>query len=170
MHHAEPCHRSRRECWRQLAAKCDQIISKTSGPVHREMGPRYDELRAQSSVILVPSSPPMPDRPMRTTARLCPYRARQSRPTYLAGPAVGVPVVHGLDLPRRLYVRHLCAIRRVVALQARQTSGEAQCIALALYESLFRVARRDRARLQNFGLRAASPWALHCECLPSTAT
>jgi len=71
--------------------------------------------------------------------------------TYLAGLPGGVPVVPGSTSLADYMSGMYGAIGALVALQARQMTGEGQCIDLALYESVFRVLDEIAPAFQKFG-------------------
>jgi crotonobetainyl-CoA:carnitine CoA-transferase CaiB-like acyl-CoA transferase len=71
--------------------------------------------------------------------------------THLAGLPGGVPVVPGSTSLADYMSGMYGAIGALVALQARQATGEGQCIDLALYESVFRVLDEIAPAFQKFG-------------------
>src|SRR5258708_27272591 len=71
--------------------------------------------------------------------------------TYLAGEPGGVPVVPGSTSLADYMSGMYGAIGALVALRAREASGEGQCIDLALYESVFRVLDEIAPAYQKFG-------------------
>jgi crotonobetainyl-CoA:carnitine CoA-transferase CaiB-like acyl-CoA transferase len=71
--------------------------------------------------------------------------------TYLAGEPDGPPVVPGSTSLADYMSGMYGAIGALVALHARETSGEGQCIDLALYESVFRVLDEIAPAYQKLG-------------------
>jgi len=71
--------------------------------------------------------------------------------TYLAGLPGGVPVVPGSTSLADYMSGMYGAIGALVALRAREVTGEGQCIDLALYESVFRVLDEIAPAYQKFG-------------------
>jgi crotonobetainyl-CoA:carnitine CoA-transferase CaiB-like acyl-CoA transferase len=71
--------------------------------------------------------------------------------TYLAGLPGGVPVVPGSTSLADYMSGMYGAIGALVALRAREATGEGQCIDLALYESVFRVLDEIAPAFQKFG-------------------
>ena len=71
--------------------------------------------------------------------------------TYLAGEPGGVPVVPGSTSLADYMSGMYGAIGALVALKARDTTGEGQCVDLALYESVFRVLDEIAPAFQQNG-------------------
>ena len=71
--------------------------------------------------------------------------------TYLAGLPGGVPVVPGSTSLADYMSGMYGAIGALVALRAREVTGEGQCVDLALYESVFRVLDEIAPAYQRFG-------------------
>jgi crotonobetainyl-CoA:carnitine CoA-transferase CaiB-like acyl-CoA transferase len=141
-----------RELLRQLAAKCDIIVENFRPGTIEKWGLGYDELKKlNSSVILVRISAYGQDGPMRSQPGFARIAHAFSGLTYLAGLPGGVPVVPGSTSLADYMSGMYGAIGALVALQARQTTGEGQCIDLALYESVFRVLDEIAPAFQKFG-------------------
>ena len=141
-----------REVLRQLAAKCDIIVENFRPGTIEKWGLGYDELKKLNpGVILVRISAYGQDGPMRTQPGFARIAHAFSGLTYLAGLPGGVPVVPGSTSLADYMSGMYGAIGALVALQARRTTGEGQCIDLALYESVFRVLDEIAPAFQKFG-------------------
>src|ERR1700749_2116580 len=141
-----------REVLRQLAAKCDIIVENFRPGTIEKWGLGYDELKKLNpGVILVRISAYGQTGPMRTQPGFARIAHAFSGLSYLAGLPGGMPVVPGstslADYMSGMYV----AIGALVALRARDATGEGQCIDLALYESVFRVLDEIAPAFQKFG-------------------
>jgi crotonobetainyl-CoA:carnitine CoA-transferase CaiB-like acyl-CoA transferase len=141
-----------RELLRQLAAKCDVIVENFRPGTLEKWGLGYDELKKLNPrAILVRISAYGQDGPMRSQPGFARIAHAFSGLTYLAGLPGGVPVVPGSTSLADYMSGMYGAIGALVALQARQTTGEGQCIDLALYESVFRVLDEIAPAFQKFG-------------------
>ena len=141
-----------REVLRQLAAKCDIIVENFRPGTIEKWGLGYDELKKLNpGVILVRISAYGQDGPMRSQPGFARIAHAFSGLTYLAGLPGGVPVVPGSTSLADYMSGMYGAIGALVALQARQTTGEGQCIDLALYEFVFRVLDEIAPAFQKFG-------------------
>ena len=157
-----------REVLRQLAAKCDIIVENFRPGTLEKWGLGYDELKKLNpGAILVRISAYGQDGPMRTQPGFARIAHAFSGLTYLAGLPGGVPVVPGSTSLADYMSGMYGAIGALVALQARQTTGEGQCIDLALYEFGVPRARRDRAGVPEIRLCARAHGRGHRECLPA---
>jgi crotonobetainyl-CoA:carnitine CoA-transferase CaiB-like acyl-CoA transferase len=108
----------------QLAAKCDIIVENFRPGTLEKRGLGYEELKKLNpGAILVRISAYGQDGPMRTQPGFARIAHAFSGLTYLADYLSGI----------------YDAIGALIALQARQATGEGQCVDLALYESVFRV-------------------------------
>ena len=128
-------------------------MSRISGPARIEKwGLDYDELKKLNpGAILVRISAYGQDGPMRTQPGFARIAHAFSGLTYLAGLPGGVPVVPGSTSLADYMSGMYGAIGALVALQARQTTGEGQCVDLALYELVFRVLDEIAPAFQKFG-------------------
>jgi crotonobetainyl-CoA:carnitine CoA-transferase CaiB-like acyl-CoA transferase len=141
-----------RELLRQLATKCDIIVENFRPGTLEKWGLGYDELKKLNrGAILVRISAYGQDGPMRSQPGFARIAHAFSGLTYLAGLPGGVPVVPGSTSLADYMSGMYGAIGALVALQARQTTGEGQCIDLALYESVFRVLDEIAPAFQKFG-------------------
>jgi len=112
----------------------------------------YDELKQLNrGAILVRISAYGQDGPMRSQPGFARIAHAFSGLTYLAGLPGGVPVVPGSTSLADYMSGMYGAIGALVALRARETTGEGQCIDLALYESVFRVLDEIAPAFQKFG-------------------
>jgi crotonobetainyl-CoA:carnitine CoA-transferase CaiB-like acyl-CoA transferase len=126
-----------REVLRQLAAKCDIIVENFRPGTIEKWGLGYDELKKLNpGAILVRISAYGQDGPMRSQPGFARIAHAFSGLTHLAGLPGGVPVVPGSTSLADYMSGMYGAIGALVALQARQATGEGQCIDLALYESM----------------------------------
>jgi crotonobetainyl-CoA:carnitine CoA-transferase CaiB-like acyl-CoA transferase len=141
-----------REVLRQLAAKCDIIVENFRPGTIEKWGLSYDDLKKLNpGAILVRISAYGQDGPMRTQPGFARIAHAFSGLTYLAGLPGGVPVVPGSTSLADYMSGMYGAIGALVALQARQATGEGQCIDLALYESVFRALDEIAPAFQKFG-------------------
>jgi crotonobetainyl-CoA:carnitine CoA-transferase CaiB-like acyl-CoA transferase len=131
---------SRRELLRQLAAKCDVIVENFRPGTLEKWGLGYDELkRLNPGAVLVRISAYGQDGPMRTQPGFARIAHAFSGLAYLAGEPGRMPVVPGSTSLADYMSGMYGAIGALVALKARETTGDGQCVDLALYESVFRV-------------------------------
>jgi crotonobetainyl-CoA:carnitine CoA-transferase CaiB-like acyl-CoA transferase len=141
-----------RELLRQLAAKCDIVVENFRPGTLEKWGLGYDELKKLNrGAILVRISAYGQDGPMRAQPGFARIAHAFSGLSYLAGLPGGMPVVPGSTSLADYMSGMYGAIGALVALQARRTTGEGQCIDLALYESVFRVLDEIAPAFQKFG-------------------
>ncbi len=141
-----------RELLRQLAAKCDIIVENFRPGTLEKWGLGYDELKKLNrGAILVRISAYGQDGPMRAHPGFARIAHAFSGLSYLAGLPGGMPVVPGSTSLADYMSGMYGAIGALVALQARERTGEGQCIDLALYESVFRVLDEIAPAFQKFG-------------------
>ncbi len=141
-----------RELLKQLAAKCDIIVENFRPGTLEKWGSGYDELKKiNPGAILVRISAYGQDGPMRTQPGFARIAHAFSGLTYLAGEPGGIPVVPGSTSLADYMSGMYGAIGALIALRARETTGEGQCIDLALYESVFRVLDEIAPAYQKFG-------------------
>jgi len=141
-----------RELLKQLAAKCDIIVENFRPGTLEKWGLSYEELKKLNpGAILVRISAYGQDGPMRSQPGFARIAHAFSGLTYLAGEPGGVPVVPGSTSLADYMSGMYGAIGALVALRAREASGEGQCIDLALYESVFRVLDEIAPAYQKFG-------------------
>jgi crotonobetainyl-CoA:carnitine CoA-transferase CaiB-like acyl-CoA transferase len=141
-----------RELLRELAAKCDIIVENFRPGTLEKWGLGYEELRKLNrGAILVRISAYGQDGPMRGQPGFARIAHAFSGLTYLAGERDGPPVVPGSTSLADYMSGMYGAIGALVALRARETSGEGQCIDLALYESVFRVLDEIAPAYQKLG-------------------
>jgi crotonobetainyl-CoA:carnitine CoA-transferase CaiB-like acyl-CoA transferase len=137
---------------RQLAAKCDIIVENFRPGTLEKWGLGYDELKKLNrGAILVRISAYGQDGPMRAQPGFARIAHAFSGLTYLAGLPGGMPVVPGSTSLADYISGMYGAIGALVALRAREATGEGQCIDLALYESVFRVLDEIAPAFQKFG-------------------
>jgi crotonobetainyl-CoA:carnitine CoA-transferase CaiB-like acyl-CoA transferase len=141
-----------REVLRELAAKCDIIVENFRPGTLEKWGLGYEELKKLNrGAILVSISAYGQDGPMRTQPGFARIAHAFSGLTYLAGLPGGVPVVPGSTSLADYMSGMYGAIGALVALKAREATGEGQCVDLALYESVFRVLDEIAPAYQKFG-------------------
>jgi crotonobetainyl-CoA:carnitine CoA-transferase CaiB-like acyl-CoA transferase len=141
-----------RQLLRQLAAKCDIIVENFRPGTLEKWGLDYDELKKLNrGAILVRISAYGQDGPMRSQPGFARIAHAFSGLSYLAGLPGGPPVVPGSTSLADYMSGMYGAIGALVALRARETTGEGQCIDLALYESVFRVLDEIAPAFQKFG-------------------
>ncbi len=141
-----------RDLLRQLAAKCDIIVENFRPGTLEKWGLGYDELKKLNrGAILVRISAYGQDGPMRSQGGFARIAHAFSGLSYLAGLPGGLPVVPGSTSLADYMSGMYGAIGALVALRARETTGEGQCIDLALYESVFRVLDEIAPAFQKFG-------------------
>ena len=141
-----------RDLLRRLAAKCDIIVENFRPGTLEKWGLGYDELKKLNrGAILVRISAYGQDGPMRLQPGFARIAHAFSGLSYLAGLPGGMPVVPGSTSLADYMSGMYGAIGALVALQARQATGEGQCIDLALYESVFRVLDEIAPAFQKFG-------------------
>jgi crotonobetainyl-CoA:carnitine CoA-transferase CaiB-like acyl-CoA transferase len=137
---------------RQLATRCDIIVENFRPGTLEKWGLGYDELKKLNrGAILVRISAYGQDGPMRTQPGFARIAHAFSGLTYLAGLPGGVPVVPGSTSLADYMSGMYGAIGALVALKAREVTGEGQCVDLALYESVFRVLDEIAPAYQKFG-------------------
>ena len=125
---------------RKLAATCDVVIENFRPGTLEKWGLGYEDLKRDNrGVVLVRISAYGQDGPMRGRPGFARVAHAFSGLAYLAGEPGRVPVVPGstslADYISGLYG----AIGALIALRARERTGEGQVVDLALYESVFRV-------------------------------
>jgi crotonobetainyl-CoA:carnitine CoA-transferase CaiB-like acyl-CoA transferase len=141
-----------RRLLRQLAAKCDIIVENFRPGTLEKWGLSFDDLKELNrGAILVRISAYGQDGPMRSQPGFARIAHAFSGLSYLAGLPGGLPVVPGSTSLADYMSGMYGAIGALVALRARETTGEGQCIDLALYESVFRVLDEIAPAFQKFG-------------------
>ena len=141
-----------RELLKQLAAKCDIIVENFRPGTLEKWGLGYEDLKKiNPGAILVRISAYGQDGPMRTQPGFARIAHAFSGLTYLAGEPGGIPVVPGSTSLADYMSGMYGAIGALVALRAREATGEGQCVDLALYESVFRVLDEIAPAYQKFG-------------------
>lgn len=141
-----------RELLRQLAAKCDVIVENFRPGTLEKWGLGYEELKKLNpGAILVRISAYGQDGPMRLQPGFARIAHAFSGLSYLAGEPGQVPVVPGSTSLADYMSGMDGAIGALVALRAREATGQGQCIDLALYESVFRVLDEIAPAYQKFG-------------------
>jgi crotonobetainyl-CoA:carnitine CoA-transferase CaiB-like acyl-CoA transferase len=141
-----------RELLRKLAAKCDIVVENFRPGTLEKWGLGYEELKKLNpGAILVRISAYGQDGPMRSQPGFARIAHAFSGLTFLAGEPGQVPVVPGSTSLADYMSGMYGAIGALVALQARNTTGEGQCVDLALYESVFRVLDEIAPAYQKFG-------------------
>lgn len=129
-----------RELLRQLAAKCDVIVENFRPGTLEKWGLGYDALKAiNPRAVLVRISAYGQDGPMRTEPGFARIAHAFSGLAYLSGEPGRLPVVPGSTSLADYMSGMYGAIGALIALRARDVTGEGQCVDLALYESVFRV-------------------------------
>jgi crotonobetainyl-CoA:carnitine CoA-transferase CaiB-like acyl-CoA transferase len=141
-----------KELLRELAAKCDIIVENFRPGTLEKWGLGYDELKKLNrGAILVRISAYGQDGPMRGQPGFARIAHAFSGLSYLAGLPGGLPVVPGSTSLADYMSGMYGAIGALVALRAREATGEGQCIDLALYESVFRVLDEIAPAFQKLG-------------------
>jgi crotonobetainyl-CoA:carnitine CoA-transferase CaiB-like acyl-CoA transferase len=129
-----------RQLLRQLAAKCDVIVENFRPGTLEKWGLGYEELKAiNPRAVLVRISAYGQDGPLRTQPGFARIAHAFSGLAYLSGEPGRLPVVPGSTSLADYMSGMYGAIGALVALRARDSTGEGQCVDLALYESVFRV-------------------------------
>lgn len=129
-----------RELLRQLAAKCDVIVENFRPGTLEKWGLGYDDLKALNPrAVLVRISAYGQDGPLRTQPGFARIAHAFAGLAYLSGEPGRMPVVPGSTSLADYMSGMYGAIGALIALRARDTTGEGQCVDLALYESVFRV-------------------------------
>src|SRR6185369_14976898 len=137
---------------RLLAAQCDVIVENFRPGTLEKWGLGYDKLKALNPrTILVRISAYGQDGPMREQPGFARIAHAFSGLSFLAGEPGRVPVVPGSTSLADYMSGMYGAIGALVALRAREVTGEGQCIDLALYESIFRVLDEIAPAFQKFG-------------------
>ena len=137
---------------RRLAAQCDVIVENFRPGTLEKWGLGYDKLKALNPrTILVRISAYGQDGPMREQPGFARIAHAFSGLSFLAGEPGRVPVVPGSTSLADYMSGMYGAIGALVALRARETTGEGQCVDLALYESVFRVLDEMAPAYQRFG-------------------
>jgi crotonobetainyl-CoA:carnitine CoA-transferase CaiB-like acyl-CoA transferase len=141
-----------RELLRKLAAECDVVVENFRPGTLEKWGLGYDELKKLNPrVVLVRISAYGQDGPLRTQPGFARIAHAFSGLTYLSGEPGQVPVVPGSTSLADYMSGMNGAIGALVALRARDVTGEGQCVDLALYESVFRVLDEIAPAYQKFG-------------------
>jgi crotonobetainyl-CoA:carnitine CoA-transferase CaiB-like acyl-CoA transferase len=141
-----------RQLLRELAAKCDIIVENFRPGTLEKWGLSYEELKKLNrGAILVRISAYGQDGPMRSQPGFARIAHAFSGLSYLAGVPGELPVVPGSTSLADYMSGMYGAIGALVALRAREVTGEGQCIDLALYESVFRVLDEIAPAFQKFG-------------------
>ena len=140
------------EILKQLVAKCDIVVENYRPGTLEKWGLGYAELkRINPGIILVRISAYGQDGPMRSQPGFARIAHAFSGLAYLSGEPGRVPVVPGSTSLADYMSGMYAAIGALVALQARQSTGEGQCVDMALYESVFRVLDEIAPAYQKFG-------------------
>jgi len=141
-----------RELLRALAAKCDVIVENFRPGTLEKWGLGFDALRkVNPRAVLVRISAYGQDGPMRSQPGFARVAHAFSGLAYLAGEPGRVPVVPGSTSLADYMSGMYGAIGALVALKARDASGEGQVVDLALYESVFRVLDEIAPAYQRLG-------------------
>jgi len=141
-----------RELLRQLAAECDVVVENFRPGTLEKWGLGYEELKKLNPrVVLVRISAYGQDGPLRTQPGFARIAHAFSGLTYLSGEPGQVPVVPGSTSLADYMSGMNGAIGALVALRARDVTGEGQCVDIALYESVFRVLDEIAPAYQKFG-------------------
>jgi crotonobetainyl-CoA:carnitine CoA-transferase CaiB-like acyl-CoA transferase len=145
------CERGR-ELLRELAAQCDVVVENFRPGTLEKWGLGYEALKALNPrVVMVRISAYGQDGPMRGQPGFARVAHAFSGLAYLAGEPGRVPVVPGSTSLADYMSGMYGAIGALVALKARDRTGEGQCVDLALYESVFRVLDEIVPAYQRFG-------------------
>ena len=124
-----------RELLRELAARCDVIVEPFRPGTLEKWGLGYEELRKiNPRAVLVRISAYGQDGPMRAQPGFARVAHAFSGLAYLAGEAGRVPVVPGSTSLADYMAGMYGAIGALVALKARERTGQGQCVDMALYE------------------------------------
>jgi crotonobetainyl-CoA:carnitine CoA-transferase CaiB-like acyl-CoA transferase len=137
---------------RKLAAECDVVVENFRPGTLEKWGLGYEDLKKLNPrTILVRISAYGQDGPLRSQPGFARIAHAFSGLTYLSGEPGQVPVVPGSTSLADYMSGMNGAIGALVALRARDVSGEGQCVDLALYESVFRVLDEIAPAYQKFG-------------------
>ena len=141
-----------RELLRELAAQCDVVVENFRPGTLEKWGLGYEALKALNPrVVMVRISAYGQDGPMCGQPGFARVAHAFSGLTYLAGEPGRVPVVPGSTSLADYMSGMYGAIGALVALKARDRTGEGQCVDMALYESVFRVLDEIVPAYQRFG-------------------
>jgi crotonobetainyl-CoA:carnitine CoA-transferase CaiB-like acyl-CoA transferase len=141
-----------RELLRSLAARCDVVVENFRPGTLEKWGLGYEELKALNPrAVLVRISAYGQDGPMRAQPGFARVAHAFSGLAYLAGEPGRMPVVPGSTSLADYMSGMYGAIGALVALKARDATGEGQCVDMALYESVFRVLDEMVPAYQQFG-------------------
>jgi crotonobetainyl-CoA:carnitine CoA-transferase CaiB-like acyl-CoA transferase len=137
---------------RKLAARCDVVVENFRPGNLEKWGLGYDQLKRDNpGVVLVRISAYGQDGPMRGRPGFARVAHAFSGLAYLAGEPGRVPVVPGSTSLADYMAGLYGAIGALIALRARERTGEGQVVDLALYESVFRVLDELVPAFQRFG-------------------
>lgn len=141
-----------RDLLRALTAKCDVVVENFRPGTLEKWGLGYEALhRINPRAVLVRISAYGQEGPMRDQPGFARIAHAFSGLAYLAGEAGRVPVVPG-STSLADYMSGMCAaIGTLVALRARERTGEGQVIDLALFESIFRTLDEIVPAYERFG-------------------
>jgi crotonobetainyl-CoA:carnitine CoA-transferase CaiB-like acyl-CoA transferase len=152
MRHTRPQTERGRGLLRKLAAECDVVVENFRPGTLEKWGLGYEDLKKLNPrTILVRISAYGQDGPLRSQPGFARIAHAFSGLTYLSGEPGQVPVVPGSTSLADYMSGMNGAIGALVALRARDVSGEGQCVDLALYESVFRVLDEIAPAYQKFG-------------------
>ena len=140
------------EIVRQLIADVDVVIENFRPGVLERWGLGYDAIKAiNPGVVLLRVSAYGQTGPMSGQPGFARIAHAFSGLAYLAGEVNGPPVTPGSTSLADYIAGLYGAIGVLLALRARETTGEGQCIDLSLFEPTFRVLDEIAPAFQQFG-------------------
>lgn len=141
------------ELLRGLAAKSDVIVENFRPGVLEKWGLGWDELKKiNPRAVLVRISAYGQTGPYKDRPGFARVAHAFSGLAFLAGEPGRVPVVPGSTSLADYMAGMYGALGAMMALRAREATGEGQCVDLGLYEPVFRVLDEIAPAFQKFGL------------------
>jgi len=138
---------------KDLISKSDVIVENFRPGVMEKWGVGFDQIRALNpGAILVRISAYGQNGPYRERPGFARVAHAFSGLAYLAGEPDRVPVVPGSTSLADYLAGLYGAIGALLALRARESTGEGQCVDLALYEPIFRILDELAPAFQKFGV------------------
>jgi crotonobetainyl-CoA:carnitine CoA-transferase CaiB-like acyl-CoA transferase len=140
------------ELLKALVAKADVLVENFRPGVMEKWGLGWDSVHALNPrAVMVRISAYGQDGPYRDRPGFARVAHAFSGLAFLAGEPGRVPVVPGSTSLADYMSGVYGALGAMMALHARETSGEGQCVDLALYEPVFRVLDEIAPAFQKFG-------------------
>jgi len=138
---------------KDLIKKSDVIVENFRPGVMEKWGLGFEQIKALNpGAIMVRISAYGQDGPYRERPGFARVAHAFSGLAYLAGEPDRVPVVPGSTSLADYLAGLYGAIGALLALRARESTGEGQCVDLALYEPIFRILDELAPAFQKFGV------------------